>query len=366
MPPEEEKYDGVADDLRPDSEKERDWTAAEAYGALAPQWREKKAPKDAALNHALGPKVWRRFKERRQRGGSCVAHSHAKNLGIENVTEEGEFVEESARPIFAERQNRPASGMSSVDAFAIVKRRGTTSEARLPSLLLRDEQMDAPYPWEPEDQAHADRYRATNYVTVYGGVGDFSIDAVASAIETLRCGVVLHVFANGDEYKRFAPSIMSQGLTYAESTIRHAVTAVDYTLYKGQKALVVEDSYASDSAEHGQRIMTEKFLSKRCRYAAHYLPRPNEPEVPPDIPKPSVRRSLGWGDRGQDVAALQSYLKSKGFFPASVEPTGLWRQITAQSVRKWQASKGITDFASARDAEVRFGPKSRDALDRER
>lgn len=358
----EEPYVGVSEDLRPDSEKARDWPADEAYGAVAPQWREKRAPKGDLLNLALGPRVWRRFKKRDQRGGSCVSHSHAKALGIENFTEEADFLEESARPIFSKRQNRPASGMSSPNAFDIVRKGGTTAEARVPSLNLRDEEMDLPYRWETEDMMHAEMYKATNYVTVYGGSGPFSIDAVAAAIETLKCGVVLHVFAKGDEYKKSVPSIIWKDLTYAESTIRHAVIAVDYTLYKGQKALVIEESYANDSSDYGQRILTEKFLLKRCRYAAHYLPRPNVAQPPAPVPKPVLTRDLGWNFRGNDVAALQAYLKAKGFFPAAVEPTGLWKQITAQAVRKWQVSKGILEFQNEPDGQVRFGAKSRAAL----
>lgn len=359
----EEPYVGLSEDLRPAEEKERDWTAEEAYGAVAPVWSAKKPPKGDALNVALGPKVWRRFKRRDQSGGSCVAHSHAKSLGVENQTEEAVFIEESARPIFSKRKNRPASGMSSADAFEIVRKYGTTSEARLPSMKLRDEEMDAPYPWEPEDELHAERYKATSYTRIceVARGETFSIDAVASAIETLKCGVVLHIFAKGDEWKKSVPNIVWQNLTYAEASIKHAVIAVDYTMHKGQKALVIEESYSNDSSDYGQRILTEKFLAKRCRYAAHHLPRPNVEPLPP-IPKPALARDLAWDSRGQDVAALQSYLKAKGFFPLAVDSTGLWRQITAQAVRKWQVSKGILDFQSSPDRDVRFGPKSRAAL----
>lgn len=356
----EEPYVGIAEDTRPESEKARDWTADEAYGPAAVSWREKRAPKGAATNVALGPKVWRRFPRRDQSGGSCVAHSHAKALGIENQTEEAVFLEESARPIFSKRQNRPASGMSSVDAFKIVAGGGTTSEARLPSMRMRDEEMDAPYDWGPEDEAHAQAYKATNYVTVYGGKGPFDIDAVARAIEATRAGVILHVFAKGDEYKKSVPSVIWKDLTYGESTIRHAVIAVDYTLYKGQKALIIEESYANDSSDYGQRVLTEKFLSKRCRFAGHYLPRPNVAPAP--APKPALVRDLRFGMGGKDVMELQSYLKAKGFFPANVDATGLFRAITAQSVRKWQVSKGIFDFQGAPDGAVVFGPKSRAAL----
>lgn len=361
----EERYDGVAEDTRPESEKERDWTADEAYGAVQPVWRAKKAPAKGATNYALGPKVWRRFPAREQRGGSCVAHSHAKNLGIENFTEEAVFLEESARPIFSRRKNRPASGMSSVDAFAIVREQGTVAESQLASMRLRDEEMDAPFAWGDAMLAHAARYKATKYVTLATSVESFSIDAVAAAIETHRCGVVLHIFAKGDEWKRSVPSVVWQNLTYQDATIRHAITAVDYTLYKGRKALVVEDSYAVESTDDGQRILTEDFLSARCRFAAHFLPRPNAEAEAAPVPKPALARDLGWGDRGQDVAALQSYLKSRGFFPAEAEPTGLWRQITAQAVRRWQVARGIADFAAAPDRNVRFGPKSRAALDAE-
>lgn len=368
--PDDTTYIGVAEDTRTEAEKLRDWTAEEAYGELPPvTWREKKAPAKGAVNYRLGKKVWRRFDRRDQRGGSCVAHSHAMALGIENHTEEGKFLIESARPIFSRRQNRPASGMSSVDAFKIVKAHGTTSEARLPSLNLRDEEMDAPFPWGPEDAAHAEKYKADSYVTLFAQrPGEtFSIDAVFRAIETFKCGVIIHIFAKGDEWKKSAPSIIWQNLTYGEATIKHACLPVDGTLYKGKKrALVTHESYANDSSDYGQRILTEDFLAKRCRYAAHYLPRPNG--ATPQAPKPSLYRDLKWGDSGEDVRQLQAYLQSTGHMTtvwkdgSPLPPTGLWKSITAQAVRKWQAASGINTFASSPDDAVKFGPKSRAKL----
>lgn len=362
----EEKYIGVADDLRPTEEKSRDWTEGEvSMGATQIVWRKKKPP-TVDFQPSLGPRTWRKFGLRSQKGGSCVSHSHAKALGIENHVETGEFLVESARPIYFQRAGKPAAGMSSIDAFKFCTKKGTTSEARLKSFELRDEEMDKPFPWEEEDARHAETYRASGYVTIFNHESghSFDISAVARAIEETKCGVILHVFATGQEYKRPQPYIGSPNLRYEDSTVRHAVIAVDYTLTdKGEKALVIDESYANDDKNKGQRILTEEFLLKRCRFAGRYLPKPND--LPLCFAKPVLQRDLAWQCSGEDVRALQAYLRAKGFFPAAVEPTGLWKQITAQAVRKWQVSKGILDFQSSPDADVRFGTKSRNALSAE-
>mgnify|MGYP000331809989 CR=1 FL=1 len=141
---------------------------------------------------------------------------------------------------------------------------------------------------------------------------------------------------------------------------------------KKKKSLVTHESYANDSSDYGQRILTESFLTKRCRFAAHYLPRPNTGTPLPPAIKPVLTRDLKWLDYGDDVMALQAYLQAKGHMPTvwtdgvtPLPPTGLWKSITAQAVRKWQAANGITAFASSPDDAVKFGPESRKKLQAE-
>ena len=370
--PHEESYIGVGDDLRPQAERQRDWTAEEVYGVAPVVWRKKKAPLGDE-QFLLNNKFWRKFGVRDQFGNSCVAHTNAKALGVGNFNEEGVFLLESAHPIYADRPGNPSPGMSGIDGLKHAAKKGTTSEARLPSIKKRDEVLNAPYPWAPEDVAHAEKYRAGGFVTLFDVTtpgSTFSIDAVAAAIETLGVGLSCHIFSTGAEWQHLVPYIGSPNLTWQDATVRHSLLVVDYTLYekngKWVKALVCDDSYANDDKNRGQRILTEEFLAKRCRFLAHGLPKPNG--AAPAVPKPVLTRDLKWLDRGSDVRQLQAYLQAKGFMTtvwtdgSPLAPTGLWKSATAQAVRRWQVTKGLLDFVGKPDDQVRFGAKSRLSL----
>src|SRR3989344_1562821 len=64
-------------------------------------------------------------------------------------------------------------------------------------------------------------------------------------------------------------------------------------------------------------------------------------------------RNLSFGSRGDDVVALQEFLRAEGYFSANA--TGYFGPMTAQAVAKWQASQGVSAVGS-------FGPMSRERV----
>lgn len=64
-------------------------------------------------------------------------------------------------------------------------------------------------------------------------------------------------------------------------------------------------------------------------------------------------RNLDRGAEGDDVRGLQEYLYENKFLSAS--PTGYFGEMTANAVRKWQSSEGISTAGA-------FGPMSRERL----
>jgi len=58
-------------------------------------------------------------------------------------------------------------------------------------------------------------------------------------------------------------------------------------------------------------------------------------------------RTLGFGARGSDVAALQRFLVSQGFFDAD-SATGYFGPATEAAVQKWQTKNGIVSSGDAR------------------
>lgn len=74
---------------------------------------------------------------------------------------------------------------------------------------------------------------------------------------------------------------------------------------------------------------------------------------------PTINQNLMPGSQGDDVTALQTWLKSQGFFPKEQEATGYYGDITKKAVADWQKSVGIQTTST--DAGY-FGPQSRTAL----
>jgi hypothetical protein len=60
---------------------------------------------------------------------------------------------------------------------------------------------------------------------------------------------------------------------------------------------------------------------------------------PPPAPDPLGTRTLRWGDRGDDVAAVQQALSRRGFDPGPAD--GVFGGMTATAVRAFQAARGL-------------------------
>lgn len=361
--PTETAYIGDAPDLRTNVEKLRDYRPEELYAASPVDWREKKAPGKGKFQYKLTKAgKWRKFPTRDQDGSStCVGQTHSKLLGIENFNEEGVFTVFSARPLYRWRANRPGSGMAMHDAFSLGSKRGTSTEARIPSQRLDDYVIDADLlPWDAADESIAKKYRGGGYVCVYDRDRDaFDIEKLAAAIQTTRAGLALHIFATGKEWKQSTPQIIVPGLTYQEATVRHCITGVDFILWKGEKAIVIDESWGNDTGMDGQRILTESFLRLRLRYAGHYLPLSNTVAQGDKPSAATLYRAIKWLDSGSDVVALQNILKYEGCFPSNTPSTGLFWSATAAGVKKWQLIHSIADFADETDPrKIVFGSKS--------
>jgi hypothetical protein len=99
----------------------------------------------------------------------------------------------------------------------------------------------------------------------------------------------------------------------------HSVTAVDFTLYKGQKCLVIEDSWGKFGQWAGQRLITEDFFKARCFFAAYFINFKYEQDY-----KPTYNGS---------ITSIQDCLKYEQLFPSNIESTGLWLAITDKAVK---------------------------------
>lgn len=302
----------------PDPEKA--YKAVEIYSAFdAVVWTEKK------------PEEWKRFLPIRNQNGSgaCVSYAVATLLGVENYLEEGKFVNLSPRAIYA-RGYQPEGGMFYEQALKLGSDNGSSLENLIPSDLKNEEEMR-----KLEDEKESDRLIGKIY---RGGAFIYlpkDIDAVASFIQKGKAVAIGTRFNSGGFSN--GEVILTENGTYG-----HAITGVDFTLWKGEKALVFQNSWGSSWGFNGLGIITEtQFKSGGYVLSTYYEELKNE--VRTDI-KPRLKlyaTSMKVGDSNGEVMKMQIMLQYFGFFPAGVKCTGYYGGITRQAVKDYQLKNGL-------------------------
>lgn len=333
---------GALIDTRPEEAKKKDFLFAEVVASAAPvNWTEKPQSQ------------WRKFPIRNQDGsGSCVAQSLSKMASVYVWTKTGVFVPLSASHIYQRRSNKPVAGMSGIDAFEI-GRKGITLEQFAPSENMNDEQMDnvAVLPFMEEI---GKVFKLGNYLT--DPVKD--IDTIASIIQQTGKSVMVWFYFQSDEWTN-TPIVKNPDLDpYAPATLRHSLAVADFTLYNGEKALIVDESWGQGTALNGQRIITESFFKQRNFFAAHFMNFAFEEATVPQ-PQHTFNVDLSFGMTSDEVKALQDCLKHAGFFPVNADSTGYYGSITVKAVQGFQLKHQI---ASSGPGFGRCGPLTRAKL----
>lgn len=362
---------GALIDTRPEEEKIKDYHFEEIVATANPvNWVEK--PQSS----------WRKFPIYDQNGsGSCVAQTMAKLLGVFYWLKNGEYVHFSASHIYQRRINKPSAGMGGVDVFKIAQQ-GVTLEELAKSQNMTDEQMTNMA--IPDYKVKVGEiFKIGNYVMLPTG----DIDTIASVIQTTGKGVMIWTYWKHEEWTE-VPTIKYPGLSPSEPGIgRHSTAAVDFTLYNGKKALIIDDSWGSSYGKAGQRVITEDFFKERCFFAAYPLtfafedqtqpspapsPTPTPTPVKPKytftqklvfIPWDSVNNrpidNLLHENQKSDTIALQDILKYEGFVPTNISSSGYFGAITAKGLLLFQKKYKIdTDAVLDSLKGQTFGPKS--------
>lgn len=314
---------GLLKDNRPTEKKANDFQDAEirVYGADILEWIEKPS------------QDWARYSIRDQDGSSsCVKQAIAK--AMETQTKQVM----SAR-YYRFRQNYPDAGMWLYDGGDIVRTIGIETELALPSQKKGEVEMNL-------DVKIGSPVKVKNRVFV----DPKDIDAIARVIKE-RKHCILTFETNYKEWTA-VPQVLTKPIEFG-----HAVCGVDYVLYKGKKAIIIEESWGVGAPMQGRRIITEDFLKARCTGAMYLI---FEAQVP--VPKPKVQftKPLTYGMmKTVDVMNLQDILKYEKFMASDVESTGNFLNMTAYALKKWQISKNILDFQYENNlSKIRFGSKS--------
>lgn len=301
---------GVAIDPRPDSAKFKDYAHIEVAASSPVSW----VPK--------APAQWKQYSIRNQDGSSsCCGQAAAKALEV--LT--GQV--QSAHPIYRSRSNFSAKGMWLQDVGNILKKQGTTTEDKDISQNMNEDEMNRPLNVETPVK-----------ISAYVSVDVKNIDAIAQAIEAQKhCCIIVH--GSLSEWKDVPVFNPNKPVDFG-----HCICAVDYFLYNGEKAVLIDESWgqATTLGNKGQRILTESYLRARASGGIYFV---KDAPAPDNKPLHKFKNILSYGlMKNPDVKALQDILKFEGLFPASLTSTGNYLEITSKSVLNWQKKHNVASL----------------------
>ncbi len=310
---------GALEDPRSNIELKRDYRAEEIFSFAPINWVEK--PESD----------WRKFPIFDQDGSSsCVAQTVAKTLGIENFLEEGKFVFYSPRDIYTRRKNFPSGGMWFQDGMKIGNEKGATIEQLMPGQGVSENEMNKSEDRTPLTEAIAKVGRGGSYISI-----PLDIDLIAAIIEPIGRAVLIGTKFGPNEWNKNVPTVIDGTVP----DYRHAITATNAILYKGKKALVIEDSWGVKVGMAGRRIITEDwFIKNRITGAWYYKELKNiQDETLISKPIANFKNDLYYGlNNAREIKLLQSCLSYLKMFPVNIDYTGNYYGITLHAVKLFQ------------------------------
>lgn len=323
-----DNYQG-ASDFRTPEEKAKDYNQEEfVASANVVNWIQKKK-----IDFRSFPELNQFFSLK------CVAFTTAKLALINFWLKTKEFLLFSPNSIYDYRSNKPSGGMVGDNAFQIWKDKGISLEA-----VCKSNQIQESDPFEISLFAKevARGFKLGNYIDI----PNTDFDRVASTIQTTGKGIMLWFYFTSKEWSPEVPKVMDN-LTgpYDARASRHSVTGVDFGIasdiatINGEQVIKIEDS-AHFGAKSVRYITREFFVARN--FLAKYPMSFNYEEgaIPP--PAQQLTKDLKYGMNDPEVKILQDILKARGFFPANLSTTNTFGNITRDSLKAFQTSKGLT------------------------
>jgi hypothetical protein len=304
-----ENYNGAIDNQSAEA-KAKNYKLNEVCLAPAPViWLEKT------------PDQWKKLPTiRNQDGsGSCVCQTYATELSILFEQKYGVWVDFSSTFPYQLRSQPMISGCNSTDVYSIFPKLGNVFERDMPSMLMNDAGMMA-----VKKEKYYDDYAKVWKTSRIELPLDF--ETVASTIQSTGKGVMIWVKFHPEEWTD-KPTVGTKSPTSG-----HSITAIDYFLINGKKYILIIDSWGSNYAIQGYRLISEEYFNARC-FLASYLKTFNiqDNDIIPERPK-----------FDGSIISFQKCMQWLGFFPGNITPIENFGAISRSACIKYQLARGIT------------------------
>ena len=243
------KQTGLINDPRSAEQKEKDYKYEDlAMGDIPLNW----------INY--GEKVLKSYPIQNQDGSlSCVSQGTSKILAIHELKEGRPYTQLCPKFLYDQRENYPEGGMWLPNALNIACKQGTCKESLLPCDMKGETFMNDKSLITESMIDDAQTYKGKAYFEITNR----SIDNIAQVLEQ-GYGVLLGFRFDYNEWTD-VPMVNPN----SKRGLGHGVAGIDYILYKGSKAIIMEDSWGPSYGKGGMRIITEEFLNARCFYAGY-------------------------------------------------------------------------------------------------
>jgi len=313
------QYNGIQEDNRPQSEKDKDYKAEEVFAAVPPVFR------------VVNDGEWAKYQVRAQDGsGSCVANTIAKMFEVMYKLKSGISIKFSHAPIYINRVNKPNTGMVGTDALDLAIKIGTCKEIEMPSENKNDQELDA--------MTLPDNYDTLNKLVHPRNrlVCPVDFDYVASMVNKLGCAMVW-VDTSYSAWCKDIPTAGGKG-----GGVRHSITAVDAVNLNGTDYLVIEDSwgkFGGKYGQNGQRLISRSMWADGFYFAAVLTDFEYSSNDKASFDK--FEKVMTYGTKQPEVVRLQDFLKTQGLMPSNLDSTGYYGEITRKAVYLFQVKNGV-------------------------
>jgi hypothetical protein len=288
-------------------------------------------PKFEELVATASPVVWKQLDLTKlqkypiysQNGScSCVAMSVCLIASILYFMRTNISIMFSPAWLYQQRSNKHSDkhsmGMIGTDAFKIASK-GLLPEILMPSQNLNESRIDSvkTFPWY-KTVAEAFAFEDT---LVELPIKD--IDIIASVIQVT--GKPVNVWFEFVYNEWMSVPFVS----VAVPNLRHSVVAVDFGIYQGERAIVIQDSWSNNATEFGVfRIIKQSFFNKRNIFSAY----PRRFKFESTDEKPSYDGT---------IVSFQKCLKSIGLFPVGVSFIENFGPLTKKACVSYQSLRNL-------------------------